>query len=566
MFRQPQMSYEFGPFRVDTRERQLLRNGEIVALRPKVFDILLLLVQNSGHILSKDDVMKGVWSNTTVEEGNISRNISTLRSALGKGPKKHQYIETVPWRGYRFVANVKEVREAPRATINSIAVLPLVNVNADPKSEYLCDGITESLITSLAQLTDLRVTSRNSVFRYVGRHVDAQTAGRELNVEAVVMGRVAVADDLVSISVELVDTSTDRHIWGAQYVRNPTDLFAVHDTIARKISETIQLEPPARGQLIVRRQTENHEAYLCYLKGRYFFNKLTPDGVEKGIEYFQQAIEQDPNYALAYAGLGDCHNYLAHREDAKNAVLKALELDETLGEAHASLGFFRFLYDWDFAGAEREFEHALARSPNYAEAHHWYAIYLANLGRHEEAEQQARQAVELDPLSLLMNMTPALNLYLARKYDRAIEQLQKIIDMEPTFIAARSVLGTVLVQQHRYEEALIEYQRVLELLEEGSVPHISVKAIMAQAYALWGKRSDAWKLHEEVIASGNASAYSIATIYAALGENDSAFVFLNQAYEQRDLQLVSLKVNPSLDGVRLDARFEALMERVGIPG
>jgi DNA-binding winged helix-turn-helix (wHTH) protein/tetratricopeptide (TPR) repeat protein len=565
MFWQTQTSYEFGPFRVDTRERQLLRGEEVIPLRPKVFDILLMLVQNSGHIVSKDDVMKHVWSNTVVEEGNVARTISTLRNALGERPSEHRYIETIPWRGYRFVANVQEVRDAPTNAIDSIAVLPFVNVKADPKNEYLCDGITESLITSLAQLTNLRVTSRNSAFRYKGRHFDAQTAGRELNVEAVVMGRVAVANDLVSISVELVDTSADRHLWGAQFVRNPTDL-AVHDTIAGKISETIGLALPAhRKQLIARRHTENHEAYLCYLKGRYFFNKLTPDSVQKGIEYFQRAIEQDPNYALAYAGLGDCHNYLAHREDAKKAVLKALELDETLGEAHASLGFFRFLYDWDFAGAEKEFEQALSRSPNYAEGHHWYAIYLANLGRHEAAEHEAKRAVELDPLSLLINMTPALNLYLARQYDRAIEQLKKIIEMEPTFMAARSVLGTILVQEGRYEEGMIEYQKILELLEGASGPQMSVKALIAQAYARWGKQGDALKLLEEIITAGSASSYSIAGIYAALGESDSAFEFLNQACEQRDLQLVSLRVDPTLDGVRADARFEELMERVGIP-
>jgi TolB-like protein/Flp pilus assembly protein TadD len=564
MFWQTLPSYEFGPFRVDTRERQLLRNGKVVPLRPKVFEILLLLVQNSGHILTKDDVMRGVWSDTAVEEGNVARNISTLRSALGESPKNHQYIETIPWRGYRFVASVTQVHDAARASIKSIAVLPFVNVKTDPQSEYLCDGVTETLITSLAQLTNVRVISRNSAFRYKGSHIDAQTAGRELKVEAVVMGWVALTDDLVSISVELIDTTADRHIWGAQYVRNPTDLFAMHDTIARKISEMIQSEIPTHGPQI-RRHTENHEAYLCYLRGRYFFNKLTPDGVLKGIDHLQQAIEHDPNYALAYAGLADCHNYLAHREEAKNALVKALELDETLGEAHASLGFFRFLYDWDFAGAEREFQQSLVGSPNYAEGHHWYAIYLANLGRHEEAEQEAGRAVELDPLSLLMNMTPALNLYLARRYDRAIEELQKVIDMEPTFIAARSVLGNVLVQLRRYEEAIVEYQKVFELLGGAGGPQISVKAIMAQAYARWGKRDIGSKLLEEVISAGIASPYSIAGIYAALGERDLAFEFLNRACEQRDLQLVSLKVDPSLDGLRSDARFEELVERVGIP-
>jgi len=566
MFWLTNKTYEFGPFRVDARERRLLRNGQVVPLRPKVFDILLALVQNGGHILSKDEVMKLVWAETAVEEGNIARNISTLRNALGEHRGEHQYIETVPWRGYRFVATVKEVPDSTASPpIDSIAVLPFVNVNANSKTEYLSDGITDSLITSLAHLTDLRVTSRNSAFRYKGCETNAQTVGRELRVQAVLMGRVAESEDLLSISVELVDTSDDRHIWGAQYVRKTAELFAAQENIAREIAEKLRMELAGDEQrMLTRRRPENNEAYLCYLKGRYHFNKLTPDGVQKGVEYFQQAIEKDPNYALAYAGLGDCHNYLAQREEAKQAVLKALELDETLGEAHASLGFFRFLYDWDFAGAEIEFKLALALSPNYAEAHHWYAIYLANLRHHEAADREASRAVELDPLSLLMNMTPAMNFYLARQYDRAIEQLNKVIEMEPNFVAARSVLGSVLLQKGLFVEALAEYQKVLELIKGAAVAEISVKAIMAQACAKWGRRREARKLLEEVTATGIASPYSIAGIYAALGESDIAFEWLNKACEQRDLQLVSLRVDPSLDGVRSDVRFEDLVRRIGI--
>jgi TolB-like protein/tetratricopeptide (TPR) repeat protein len=567
MFWQTNKAYEFGPFRLDARERRLLRNGEVVPLRPKVFDILLVLVQNGGHILSKDEVMKLVWPETAVEEGNIARSISTLRNALGEHPREHQYIETIPWRGYRFVANVKEVRDIPaRPPIDSIAVLPFVNVNAKSKSEYLSDGITESLITSLAQLTNLRVTSRNLAFRYKGRETNAQTVGRELNVQAVLMGRVAESDDLLSISVELVETSDDRHIWGAQYVRKPAELFAAQQNIVREIAEKLRRELTGHEQqLLTRRHTGNHEAYLLYLKGRFYFNKLTLDGVQRGVEYFQQAVEKDPNYALAYAGLGDCHNYLAHRDEAKQAVLKALELDESLGEAHGTLGFFRFLYDWDFMDAEREFERAIELSPNYAEAHHWYAIYLANLGRHEEADREARRAIELDPLSLLMNLTPALNFYLARQYDRAIEQLQRVIEMETNFVAARSVRGSVLVQKGMYEEAMAEYQKVLELIKGAAVVEISVKAIMAYVYAKWGKRTEAIGLRDEVVKAGTASPYSIAVIYAALGDGDSAFEWLYKATEQHDFQLVSLKVDPTLDCLRSDSRFAGLVRRVGLP-
>jgi len=564
MFGEPQTSYEFGPFRVDPRERQLIRNGEVVPLRPKVFDILLLLVQNSGHVLTKDDVMRHIWSNTAVEEGNISRTISTLRTVLGEDPSEHRYIETIPWRGYRFVANVREVlvQEAVKR-IDSIAVLPFVNVNEDPTTEYLVDGITDNVIRSLAQLRLLRVTSRNSAFRYKGREIDVQSVGRELKVQALLLGRVSRSDDLLSISVELVDTRDDRHLWGAQYIRPPDDLLALCDTIASKIGDKLRLQRPVGEQPT--RHSPIHEAHVLYLKGRYHFNKLTPEGVQRAIEYLLHATELDPSYALAYAALSDCHNYLAQRVEGKTAVLKALELDETLGEAHASYGFFRFLYEWDFAGAESSFKRSQALNPNYAEAHHWYAIYLANLGRHDEAEHQASLAVTLDPLSLLMNMTAALNFYLAREHDKALEQIERVLELEPNFLAARSVKGNVLVQKELYEEAVVEFQRVFELIKGVPAVAVSVKAIMAQAYAKWGKKTEALKLLEEVAAAGTASWYSIAGIYAALGEVDSALESLNKAYEQHDVSLVSLKVDPSLDGVRSDPRFNRLMTAVGIP-
>jgi TolB-like protein/Tfp pilus assembly protein PilF len=560
-------SYEFGPFCLDASERQLLRGGELVPLRPKVFDILLVLVQRSGRILTKDEVMKLVWPNTVVEEGNIGRNISTLRNALGERPGEQRYIETIPWRGYRFVAKVREVHhDETIPSIESIAILPLVNVNGDPQSEYLSDGITDSLITSLAQSTNIRITSRNSAFRYKGREIDVQSVGRELKVQAVVMGRVTESEDLRSIGVELVDTRDDRHIWGAQYVRKVGDLFIAQEEIANEIADKLRLQLSGpEPQLLKRRHTQNNDAYILYLQGRYHFNKLTPDGVQRGVDFLQRAIEKDPNYALAYAALGDCHNYLGQRDEAKRAVIRALELNETLGEAHGSLGFFRFLYDWDFAGAEREFKRALSLSPNYAEAHHWYAIYLANMARHDEADAEARRAVELDPLSLLINMTPALNFYVAREYDQALEQLQKVLEMEPNFLAARSVRGGVLAQKGMYKEAIVEYEKVLELLKGAGTAEASVKALIARVYAKCGKKSEAMKLLEEVTAQGSALAYLVAGIYVALGNADAAFEWLDKAFEQHDVQFVSLKVDPLLDGIRSDSRFQELLHRVGLP-
>jgi len=505
--------------------------------------------------------MNHVWSDTAVEEGNISRTISTLRNALGERPHERRYIETIPWRGYRFVANVKKIRSGELVKkIDSIAVLPFVNVAADGKTEYFADGVTEGVITSLAQLTNLRVISRNSAFRYKGREIDPQSVGRKLKVQALLLGRVVRNDDSLSISVELIDTEDDRHLWGAQYIRNTSDLFPTYETIARAIRDKLEL--PVLEQQHGSRHTQNQQAYVSYLKGRYYFNKLTPDGVQTAIDHLQQAIEQDPTYALAYAALADCHNYMAHRDEAKHAVLKALDLDETLGEAHASLGFFKFLYDWDFSGAEEEFKRALTLNPSYAEAHHWYAIYLANVGRHEEADQHAKRAIELDPLSLLMNMTRALNYYLAGEYDNAIDELDQVIRMEPNFVAARSVLGNALLQKGRCDKALGEYQKALELIKGAEVAEVSVKALIARAYAQCGKQSDAVTLLQEIT---DASPYAIAGVYAALGDHDSAFEWLDKAYDQRDIQLVSLKTDPSLDSLREDQRFQHLVKQVGLP-
>ena len=571
MFWQTKTFYEFGAFRVDPRERRLLHNGEAVPLTPKVFDILLILVQSGGHILSKDEIMKLVWPDTAVEDGNITRNISTLRRALGDLSRNCQYIETIPWRGYRFVASVKEVRdETTHPAFGSIAVLPFVNAGGDPDIEYLADGITESLITNLSQLPRLKVMSRNSAFRYKGREIDAQSLGRELNVQAVLMGRVSRREQLFSISVELVDALDDSQIWGAQYVRTPEDIFTTQETIAREITERLRLKlTGAEQKRLTKHHTDFPGAYHSYLKGRYYFNKLTPDGVHRASEHFLQAVEQDPNYALAHTGLGDCHNYLAKPADAREAFKKALELDPTLGEAHASLGFFKFIYDWDFAAAEEEFKQALEFNPNYAEAHHWYAIFLANMGRHQEAEPEARRAQELDPLSLLMNMTPALTCYLARHYARSVEALLKIVEMEPNFPAAHSVLGNVYGQMEMHDEAMAEYQKVIELSKGAAVIETAMKAIIGQLYARRGDRSEAREILDDVakaIAEGiDVSAYVIAAIHSALGERDPEFDWLNRAYDQHEVHLVSLKVDPALDALRGDERFVDLMRRVGLP-
>jgi TolB-like protein/Tfp pilus assembly protein PilF len=564
VFWQTKISYEFGRFRVDTRERQLLRDGEVVALTPKVFDVLLVLVQNSGHVLSKDEVMKLVWPDSVVEEGSIARNISTLRKALGESPVDLQYVETVPWRGYRFVANVSEVKDRNAGpSLDSIAVLPFVNHLSESNLEYLADGLTESVIGNLARLAPLRVMSRNSVFRYKGREPDAQVVARELNVRAVLIGRVTERARVLSICVELVDGLDGSRLWGAQYGRDLADIFSLPETVAREIAEHLRLHLTGEEvQRLRKRYTDNGEAYQSYLKGRYYFHKLTPEGVQKGIECFRQAIEQDANYALAYAGLGDCYTYLEKSAEAGEAFGRALELDQALGEAHASLGFYKFLYNWDWRGAEEEFLQAIDLTPNYAEAHHWYAIYLAHMERHREALREAECARELDPLSLLMNMTPGLTSYLARHYDEAVEAFQHVIEMEPNFLAARSMLGSAYEQQGCYEKAIAEYRMVLQTFGENADVRASIKALLARSYAAWGKRAKAKRIVQEIEKEYPATSYLMTQVFGTLGEKERAFAYLEKAFAERHLQLVGLKADPGLDSLRADCRYENFVRRM----
>jgi TolB-like protein/Flp pilus assembly protein TadD len=555
--------YEFGPFRLDVREQLLRRDGELVPLTPKLFDILLVLILNSGHILTKDEMIKMVWSDTAVEESNLARNVSSLRKALGERPTENQYIETIPWRGYRFVAELKEFR-GEAAAIDSLAVLPFLNESADPNSEYLSDGITDSLINKLSLLSNLKVMSRNSVFQYKGQ--DVLTVGRELGVRAVLTGRVKQVDGVLIVSVELVDAFDSRHLWGAQYNREFADIFSMQETISREIVERLRVQLMGdEKQRLAKSHTDDTEAYESYLKGRYFWNKLTVEGFRKAIQYFEQAIDKDSRFALAYVGLGTCQGLLGNPAEARKSKLKALELDPTLGEVHTSLGIGKFL-GWDFSGADKEFQLALKLNPNYAEGHHWYAIFLANMGRHDEAAREANRARELDPVSLLMNQTAGNVFMLAHDYGRAVEALQKTLELDANFAAAHSVLGCVYAHKGMCDEAIAEFEKVRTLA--GANPQVdgSIKALMGYAYAAGGKRNEALKIIEELSSPHDALAYSIAAVYAALYEIERAFEWLSKAFQTHTFQLVSLKVDPAFDNIRSDPRFQDLLQRIGLSG
>jgi serine/threonine protein kinase/Flp pilus assembly protein TadD len=462
-------------------------------------------------------------------------------------------------------------------SIDSVAVLPFVNVGGDTNTEYLSDGITESLINSLSQLPNLKVIARSSVFRYKGREIDPQTVGRELGVRAVLMGRVVQLGDQLSIQTELVDVDTQTRLWGENYNRKVSDIIALQDEISREISEKLRLKLSGKErEQLGKRYTENSEAYQLYWKGRYLWNRRRPEDIREAIRDFQQAIDLDPNYALAYTGLADCYvlgNLLqmSPREAMPIAIEKtqrALLIDPNLAEALTSLAKIKLSYEWDWKGAETEFRKALELKPGYATAHQWYGVYLSEMGRHDESLGQRRRALELDPLSLSISTGLGRAYFWSRRYDEAIEHLQKTLQQDPKYADTHWSLGLAYEGKKMYEEAIASYQSAISLSKtteflEGKPEMI---AALGHAYASSGLRDEALKIIEQlkvlIAQQRYVSPYSIALIYAGLGEKDLAFEWLDRAYNERDESYIHLKVDPRLDDLRSDPRFTERLQLI----
>jgi TolB-like protein/Tfp pilus assembly protein PilF len=597
MNKPPPRVYEFGPFRLDAEERRLLCEGRPVAITLKAFDTLLMLVQHGGRIVEKEHLIRTLWPDTFVEDNNLAVHISTLRKALGEGSNGHPYIETVPKHGYRFAAEVKEVCEAEAHTetpnqkspagakaeqegagrdkaINSLAVLPLVNATQDPGVEYLSDGITESLINKLSQFPQLRVMARSLVFRHKGRDVDPQQVGREMGVHAVLTGRLIQLGDSLIIRTELTDVKDGRHVWGEQYNRDPSDLLAVQEEISWEISEKLRLKLSGEQKRRLKmRPTESTEAYRSYLKGRFYWNKRTLEGLKRGAEYFEEAIRIDPDYALAHAGLADSYLLLGSveyseldpqeaRRRARAATLKALKIDDSLAEAHASLAYVK-MFDWHWADARKEFEQAVALNPSYATGRHWHALYLMAMNSPEEALAEIEQALEIDPLSLPINAGLAWYFYLTRQYERALEECQRTLEMDSNFYMAHFLRGLSYVQLSEHERALAEYQKGSRL--SGGTP--LMLAAQGHVYALLKRGDEAQKILDELFQLSKdtyVSPYYIAVIYTGLGNIDRAFEWLSSACISHSEGLTWLKVDPTIDELRTDERFSALTRHVGL--
>jgi serine/threonine protein kinase/tetratricopeptide (TPR) repeat protein len=456
-------------------------------------------------------------------------------------------------------------------TIDSVAVLPFVNASGDPNTEYLSDGITESLINSLSQLPHLKVMSRDSAFMYKGKDTDARTVGQALGVRAVLKGHVAQRGDNLDVSAELVDARDDSHIWGQRYSRKAADIFVLQGDLAKEMTSMLRMQLSGEDEKrMAKSYTANAEAYQDYLKGRYWWNKRNEEGFNKSIEYFQQAIAKDPTYALAYSGLADSYAVFAGfgslspkvaYPKAKEAAQKALQIDDTLAEAHASLAFINTMYDWDWPGAEKEFQRSIELNPNYATAHSWYALTLAGTGRFEEAMAQVKRALTLDPVSLIANWNAGYIFYVARQYDNAIDQERKTLDLDPEFVPAHSILGESYVQKFMFKEAVAELERARMI----SPADAYALGGLGYAYAGAGRRPEAQKVLDrlnELSKQKYVAAWTHAVIYSGLGEKDKAFEWLEKVYGERSV--VNIKTDPIFDPLRSDPRFADLLRRMNL--
>jgi DNA-binding winged helix-turn-helix (wHTH) protein/tetratricopeptide (TPR) repeat protein len=595
MSRNYQHFYDFGPFRADALRHVLLHQGAPLALTPKAFETLLVLLQNSGRALGKDELLQTIWPDTFVEEATLAQNIFTLRKVFNaRVPGVDQYIQTIPKVGYRFVVTVREVKGESGSlhveqfggpenivkfeensdwykNITSLAVLPIADDLAELGMEHVGDSIMESIVNKLSSLPNLQVKACSTVARYKGREVDPQEAGRELGVDAILIGSILPFGDKTLIKVELVEVANGWQLWGEQYDQKRSEFVKVHQEIAKDISEKLCLRLLRKERRRRdRTRTENREAHRLYLKGRFFLNKRTEESFHKAIEAFQQAIEIDPEYSLAYTGLADAYLQFDYYgvvppwetiQKAKAAAVKAIQLDDDLAEAHNSFGAIKLVYDREPASSELEFQKAIRLNPNYAPAHNGYAHCLMEMGQLEESLAECRLALELEPLDLENNLYLAWHYLSARQYDQAIEQLNRVLEIGPNFSLAHFLLGIAYEQKRECSKAIAELQRTGEL---ASTPILS--GFLGYTYAMAGRKDEAVKLLAHLLQKSKRSyvpPYSLALIYTGLGQRTEAVEWLEKAYIEQSRWRSWLKLTPELDSLRSEPEFTEFLQRAG---
>ncbi len=572
----------FGVFEFDLRLGELHKQGRRVRLAGQPVQVLAFLLRRPGELVTRDELQQALWAaDTHVNfEQSLNAAVKRLRHALGDSPENPRFIETMARRGYRFIAPssaqhpsaLPSARPAAHA-VDSVAVLPFENATADPDADYLIDGLTEATINALSRLPALRVLARSTVFRYRGKPVDCRSLGRKLNVGAVLLGRVSQRGDELVIGIELVEVSNGWLIWGEQFSRKVSDVLLIESELSDRICEKLhsKLSGKGDGSAVGRRHTQNTEAYQDYLKGRYHWNRTSPDSLHRSVDYFRQALQKDPDYALAHAGLADSYCLLAFSDllppaeampKAKESALRALEIDPDLAEAHASLAGALKVLDHDWPGAEQRYRRALKLNPNYVHACRGYAALLAGVGRFAESMVQIGRAHELDPLSVVVSMEAAWALFMARDYDQAIQQAWRVTDMEPEFASAQFILGLACEQKGRFGDARVALERSLI----GSQGHPAGLASLGHVLAAMGHVEESRRMLERVnqlAARRYVAPFWLSILSAGLGDTNAALEHLARGYTQGDVWMVWINTDPRLDGLRGDARFQDLLRRVG---
>lgn len=616
--------FKFGVFEVDFQSREVRKCGMKQKLAGQPFQVLQALLENPHEIVTREQLRQRLWPENTFVDYDLAlkKAVNRLREVLGDSAENPHFIETIPRQGYRFIGTIEAVhgpvslpasatlfstRRTPRKwivgaslgalallliafnagqlrtrifagsrapEIHSLAVLPLSNLSGDPEQEYFADGMTDELITNLAQISALRVISRTSVMHYKRTTKTLPQIVRELNADAVLEGSVQRSGDHVRIRAQLIYAATDRHLWAESYEGSLRDVLDLQNKVATEIARQIKIQvtPEEKTRLASARPVDL-EAHEAYLKGRYHLNQRTEKGFQQSVRYFNEATQKDSNYPLGYAGLADSYILLGEYSllpakeafaKARTAATKALELDDSLAEAHNALAAVKVDYDWDWPGAEREFQRAIELNPGYATAHQWYAELLSQIGRHEEALAEIKLAEQLDPFSLIINVVHGDALRSAGQYDLAIEQLQKTLEIDPNFAHAHFHLGMTYLLKVAFADAIAEFQKAVSLS-----PNVTdYKGGLGYAYAVAGDRAEARKLLEELKARSKQSYvpwFYIAGIYAGLGEKDQAIADLEKAYERHEQGLAVMKREPMFDPLRSDARFQELLRRMNLP-
>ena len=645
--------YEFGVFSLDPAQRILRRNGAPVSVTPKAFDLLIMLVEQSGRLLERDTLLEAVWPGVSVEEGNLSVTISHLRKALGDDRGKHEYIETVSKRGYRFVAKVEDLCEAPleppvhrkqdgeifaapgslewntdgdllthlvhsadpttakhasqwkylaiagclagiliasiftgtrladlrrgnssaidAGPIRSLAVLPFQTMGVKSDDEYLGLGTADALITRLANTGKILVRPTSAIEKYRNTSLSPQAAGKEQAVDAILNGRIQREAGRVRLTVQMIRVRDGAQLWADTFDEEFTNIFTLEDEVSETVAHSIRLHLTDKEEKrLTQRSTESSEAYDAFLKGRYFWNKRTGDGITKGLQFFREAIRLDPDYADAYEGVADSYAALGLYavsspqeafSAARQAALKALQMNDTLPGPHATLGLIDMYYDWNGQAAQDEFRQALDADPNYIMAHSWSGENLAAMGRFPEAIKETRLALAGDPLSLIVNSNAGWTFCLAGHYEEAIELLKKAIDIDPAFPRTHFRLGNAYESRGFYDQAIVELKQAVQL----SGGDVYYEAALGHAYAASGRSAEAHRILRTLERQSKARyvpGFAMAIVYAGLKDNDMAFDWLDKASNDHSTSMAYLKVDPALDRLRLDPRFASVARRV----